>query len=141
MDSRSDSGKMFEFNKNYKRRDDVLGICVDWNNEELHDDLIEIGSMDLDIVTMLLNEKFIDPESRQNESPSVKEFHAFMQKHSSARAFGYAVSPFREDYRISIEGLFVAPDDVTPEIRKAFVIFCAEADELDTDVMLRSWWD
>ncbi len=55
----------------------------------------------------LLERGFISPEDRQNEAPRAEDFIRFMAEHEPERWFlhGYAVSPAREDVRISIEGI------------------------------------
>ncbi len=64
-----------------------------------------------------------------------------MEKYPVAKAHGYVVSPYRDDYRVTIEGLSVDRADVTPEVRNAFLDFSENADQLDTDGDLNSWWD
>jgi hypothetical protein len=131
----------FSHNRNYRQRDAFLGITVNWENEDDHGGITSFDHIDVDMLSKLLSEKFINPNDRQNESPYIYQFFDFMKRYPATRAFGYAVSPLREDYRISIEGLFVAPDDVTAELRDAFGEFCANADEIETGAMLRGWWD
>jgi hypothetical protein len=131
----------FSHNHDYRQRDALLDITVDWEDEDNHGGIEYFDNIDVAMLSRLLSERYINPNDRQNESPRVSQFYEFMKRYPAARAFGYAVSPLREDYRIAIEGLFVAPDDVTAELRDAFGEFCANADEIETGVMLRGWWD
>ena len=71
----------------------------------------------------------------------MQEFLDFMRKHPAAVAHGYAVSPDRDDYRITIEGLRVPRNDATWDLEQAFEEFCQSADELMTNGELYSWWD
>jgi hypothetical protein len=89
----------------------------------------------------LFVERFIDPDDAQNEAPSAKQFLGFMQKHPNVIAHGYAVSPTREDYRITIDGLSVQASYATRELKFAFVGFAKEADELELENGLWAWWD
>jgi hypothetical protein len=137
----SRSAKRFVVNRDCRRRDSVLQIDVDWEDEDQHGGIVDFDCIDIEQLAKLLDERFINPDERQNQSPSVVQFFHFMTMHSAARAFGYAVSPLREDYGLVIEGLLVAPDDNTPEIAAAFEEFCSQADILEVGVTLRSWWD
>ncbi|OPZ88523.1 MAG: hypothetical protein BWY74_03105 [Firmicutes bacterium ADurb.Bin419] len=89
----------------------------------------------------LLIQRFIDPEDCQNEAPSVKEIFGFMCKYPQVIAFGYAVSPKRKDYRVSIEGIYVPQEKVTLQLKEDFIKFCQNADELLTEDKLYAWWD
>ena len=71
----------------------------------------------------------------------MQQFIDFMKKQPDVTAHGYAVSPKRDDYRVTIEGLWVPEEFVTPAIKAAFVEFCKDADELESDGELNSWWD
>ena len=131
----------FLFNPNYIRRDELLDIeSRFWDDEENDDDIVEV-EIPLEALELLFAEKFIDPHSRQNYSPSAHEFLQFMRKYPNVVAHGYAVSPYRDDYRISIEGLMVEPEDVTPALRADFELLCQNADVLDLQGELYSWWD
>jgi hypothetical protein len=135
-----DTPMSFEFNREYERRDFILGIEVDWNVETSGGikqfDLLEVAMLE-----KLFNERFIDPSDTQNESPLMQHFYDFMKRNPNVLAYGYAVSPKRDDYRVTIVGLRVPADDVTPQLKKGFIDFCKGADELMTDRELLSWWD
>jgi hypothetical protein len=141
MDAGFSPSGTFIYNRDYRRRDGLLGITVNWEDEDDHGGIDCFDNIDGDMLSKLLSDKFINPDDRQNESPRVSQFYEFMKRYPATRAFGYAVSPLREDYRISLEGVFVAPDDVTAELRDAFGEFCLNADELETGMTLRGWWD
>jgi len=100
-----------------------------------------VDSITLPALEILFAERFIYPESRQNASPTAQMFLEFMRKYPSATAHGYAIGPDRWDYRVTLEGLFVSAQAVTPELREAFLALCKDADELRTDGDLSAWWD
>jgi len=90
---------------------------------------------------MLINEGLMDPHGSQNNSPSAMKFNDFMRSHPGFTAHGYVVSPLRDDYRITIEGLYFrgSADD---KLKEEFVDFANGADELKVeDDRLRCWWD
>lgn len=53
----------------------------------------------------LLNLTVIDPKGRQNNAPTAEEIVGFLKDHPGFTAHGYAVSPKRDDYRVSFEGV------------------------------------
>jgi hypothetical protein len=130
----------FEMNHDYKKRDEIMDLNVTWGKDDF-DELIWVELISLPVLEKLVEERFVDPESRQNASPTVQAFLEFMRKYPSVTAHGYVVSPERPDYRVSIEGLFVAKKKVTPELKQEFINLCKDADELRMDGDLFSWWD
>ena len=129
----------FLFNPNYIRRDELLDIeSRFWDDEENDDDIVEV-EIPLEALELLFAEKFIDPHSRQNYSPSAHEFLQFMHKYPNVVTHNYAVNPYRDDYRISIEGLMVEPEDVTPTLRTDFELLCQNTDVLNLQNELYNW--
>jgi hypothetical protein len=53
---------------------------------------------------LLLKGGFLDLYDAQNNSPTAREFLRFVEEHPKFTVFGYAVSPDRDDYRVTIEG-------------------------------------
>ena len=104
----------------------------------------------LENVKKAVSKGFLDKDSVQNESPSVKDFIEFMEKWKgygvTAHGYAYAKERKEEDVKsfpkesMSIEGLEVHNPMVFKN--KAFVNdwikFNHGADELDSE---RSWWD
>ncbi len=126
---------MRDLNRDYKTRDNLLGI-----NQEKYD-IVHFDNVTADTLQQLIDNKFADPEETQNDSPTIQAFLEFMKQYPATLAHGYVVSINRGDYRTSIEGLYVPEEAVTPDLLKAFVTFSRNADELDVDTYLRSWWD
>lgn len=134
---------MFEYNKNAKERDKFL--FGDGGKTERYKlgGICRIPRMAAADIKYLLEEKYADPEERQNFSPTIKEFYDFLVSHPDFYAFGYAVSPQREDYRISIEGVRCDKDIKVSELID-FVHFAKDADESGFDTSANSyyaWWD
>lgn len=126
-------------NRDYKKRDKILGMNVKWDKKTLGTYRIE--QVNLDTLNLLVSNNFIDLEERQNESPSVKEFMQFLEKQPSFRAHGYAVGPKRNDYRVTLEGILIKEKFITKDLKIAFYEFCKEADEIITKGDLWCWWD
>ena len=132
--------RRFAYNTDTARRNTILDLESGWGKAEW-DDTAHLEAITLEQLEKLVTEKFIDPDGRQNESPSTQEFLEFMRKHPGVVAQGYAVAIKREDYRVTLEGLFVDREFVTSQLRWDFEQLCADADELDTQADLYSWWD
>jgi hypothetical protein len=100
---------MFEFNKDWKERDRIMipYLKERYNQKAINYDVLTFGGLPLEILQELLDKRFIDPEEKQNESPSVIQFKSMMTRYPTLLAHGYIVSPKRNDYRISIEGLHI----------------------------------
>lgn len=124
-----------EFNRNYSRRMEILGIKDDYKGGIEYFENLTINKF-----KMLLDEGFIDPKDCQNESPSAYDFYNFMFKYPELNAHGYAVSPERDDYRVTIEGLAGAKTD-DAKLKSDFIEFCKSASSLKTENKLYSWWD
>ena len=132
-------------NKDYKRRDEIL--FGGFRKERY-----ELGGcarcdMPYDKFKQLYDEGFIDPDENQNSSPTTKEFmHAVLGCEKWVEFEAYAISPDRDDYRITIEGIDIwIPLDKREDLCR-FVEEFHYADEfsLDTDengFHLRAWWD
>jgi hypothetical protein len=124
---------MFQFNKDQKKRDKILGISGTGDYERF-------PPLSAENLGWLIDEKYADPNECQNNSPSIQEFHDFMVKHPEYKAIGYAIGLQRTDYRVSIEGLEGKAQD-----HKTFLEFVQEfhqADEFDVDDSYqRCWYD
>ena len=90
----------------------------------------------------LIEDGFADPNETQNYSPCIYEFLMFMKKHPMFMAHGYTVSPYRDDYRVTIEGVRYDGDvmDLDKETIVDFVELARGADELDIRCPY-CWWD
>ena len=123
-------------NKDFKRRDEILGIA----NKKYMGGIIHFEAIDVQTLKLLIDEDFIELDEAQNCSPTTKQFYEFMCEHPQVKAEGYAVSPERDDYRVTIEGLN-CHENTTKELKTQFTEFCNDADEFQITPFLRSWWD
>lgn len=129
----------FKYNKDYHLRDSIVGIEFDWTNKQ--NDIAYFANLDVRTLEKLITNDFIDPNDAQNEAPDVRDIFKFMSNYPQVLASGYLVGPNRDDYRISIDGLKVPNKYVSAEVKSQFLKFCSNADELDKDHDLMSWWD
>jgi len=135
----SDTTTSFTFNKDYKKRDELLGIQPNWTDQSGGLEYVE--TITIDQLEKLLTERFINPNEYQNESPTTRKFYEFMNTFPVVTAHGYAISPERDDYRVTIEGLYVNESYVTSELKTKFRELCKDADEYYDQGELYSWWD
>lgn len=132
----------FKYNKDQARRDTMIPF-----KRLSYGDLAYFKGLNHKVLKILLDEKFADPNERQNESPTIKEFYDFMVKYPEFTAHGYATTLERYKwegeggYRITIEGLEGWVE--SSEALSAFIKTFQNADELDVDEYksLRCWYD
>jgi hypothetical protein len=129
----------FSYNMDYEKRDSLLGIKADWRNTEAG--LVAFEGIDVRTLDALIAARFAHPLDQQNDAPTLKEIFLFMAKYPQVLASGYAVSPLRDDYRITIDSLYVPRPKVTSELRQAFIELAKDADESGFSEDLYCWWD
>jgi hypothetical protein len=131
---------MFEFNHDAEQRDSI--IFGDYK-PEYYFSIARFEGLSFSALEKLVTLGFADPEDAQNDAPQIQEFLDFMRGHPTAMAHGYAVSPSRDDYRVSIEGLYIAPKDMTVDLLEDFVAFCRFADDFSASMPdgCYAWWD
>lgn len=126
-------------NRDWCRRESLLGISVDWERDP--SGTASFQNCNLTALEALFSLGFVNPDDRQNASPSAKDFLDFMRQFPRALAHGYVTSPTRDDYRVTIEGMHVPRKYATKRLRKRFRGFCSGADILKPCMHLYSWWD
>jgi len=142
--------KEITLNQDYKTRDAIIAEFprfnkLDWINEQsIYHFEIPLGTLD-----RLLDLKFADPQERQNEAPPIRSFqrlaHHLMKNHQDNIKWitfgGYAISPEREDYRISIDTITIE-GYFDEYLLLTLIKFGLKADELRlTKDDFRAWWD
>ena len=126
-------------NKEADKRDMYL-FKEPYYSEHYMGGLRYIDALNVNDIEWLMQNKFLDENECQNYSPSTVRFLEFLKKYPHYVAFGYAISPDRWDYRITIEGIksVRVPTDIK-EIEE-FVDLCKDADEFRI-APPRAWWD
>lgn len=134
--------------KDVKKRDELIFGRV-LSDEEMLGGVAYFGEgnyckgkpITIDMAIQLVNDKYLDPDEYQNNSPSVSELMELCSKYPQVKMEGYVVSPKRDDCRVSIDGL-ICRNDITEELITEFSNLCHDADDfyVGKDV-LRSWWD
>ena len=130
---------MFKYNMDYKVRDSMLHFR---NPEKAKDDydVLWFDGLEPETLEKLIDLRFADPKERQNYSPSTAEFLEFLNENDEFTAIGYVVSPNRDDYRLTIEGVEAYGCDERQIYN--FVNMFRKADEFEmTPVYQRAWFD
>ena len=131
-------------NKDYNRREQILF------DEPYNKDHYMCGCRRFECsfskMKQLIEEGFIDPYEAQNDSPTTEEFMEYAENFKDVYFECYAISPDRDDYRITIEGIDInIPADEHDLVAMA-VQFFRYADEFSFDYYggfytLHAWWD
>jgi len=126
--------------KQSERRDTLIfGTPKNWDNDR--NGIWKFDGISNETLTILLSEELIDPNESQNNSPTVGEIKEFLDNHEGFLAHGYVVSPYRNDSRVSLEGVTksgeIDKDDVI-----AFYEMFRFADEITAhEKCLHCWYD
>lgn len=124
----------------YDKRDFILfGDVV--NLGKYSGGIRKFRNLDVDRLKLLVEEGFAVLDDKHNEAPSIGEFIKFMEKYPEVLAHGYAVSPERDDVRISIEGL-ESNEELSEECLNSIKGFADYCDEFYYDSEgLWVWYD
>ena len=95
---------MKNFNPDIKTRDEIIFGKYEPEDYEMGG-IKRFDGLSIDDLQKLLALNFADPNDRQNNAPSIAKIAEFMKKYSCFTAHGYAVADWREDYRVTIEGV------------------------------------
>ena len=112
------------------------GVFVDY-------DILPFRGLTAKGMATLISEGFADSEDAQNCAPTYKEIMDFIEVHPDFTAHGYIVTPERDDYRVTVEGVAGYTDDCGEE--RAFAKMFRRADEYECnehgDGYCRAWYD
>ena len=95
---------MSNLNEDVNSRDRIL-FKENFNPEMYIGGVRHFRELSLDNLETLVKDKFIELDECQNDSPTTEEILEFVRKYPDYLVHGYAVSPFREDYRVTLEGV------------------------------------
>jgi len=129
----------FPYNRDSARRDRLLHFVSQFDGATYSGGMASVDDLDATMLATLIEAKFIDPYERQNASPTVWEIFRFLCRHPQVSAGGYAISPDRPDYRMSIDSIYGG--EVNAEMRAEAETFCREAEGVEMDSRFECFWD
>ena len=131
---------MFNLNEDVNSRDTIL-FGEGFNSKEYPGGVRHFNKLSLENLKELIENRFIELEECQNESPSTEEILHFMEKYPDYTTHGYAVSPLREDYRVTLEGVEKDIPAESKEELEDFTKLFRLADEFIIDSYMYCWFD
>ena len=94
---------MYNLNMDYKGRDKIIfGSEIDWKNQT---GTAKRFSISFSQLKDLIHNDYIDLSHNTNESPTFEIFYKFLCKYPQLNVNGWAKSPYRRDYSVSIYGI------------------------------------
>lgn len=128
-----------ELNNDFNHRDLLLGIQHNWQDDP--NGVEFFTGLNVTRLGILIDGNYADPLTYFNDAPTTGEIYKFMQKYPQVKANGEAESPYLCNESIFIEELYVDQNDVTAELKRDFVEFCRNPEEIVTYDGLDAWWD
>jgi hypothetical protein len=134
------------YKADHRQRDLILKGFFD--SKEYVGGTKRFSKLPLELLELLVLEGHTDPEDYQNNSPSIKDLLVFARQMSEKGYYfffgGYAVSPSRDDYRVSIDTINIKYyfDNSNHLNNKIIEKFFKDADEKDVEQgSMRFWYD
>jgi hypothetical protein len=134
------------YKADHRQRDLILKGFFD--SKEYVGGTKRFSKLPLELLELLVLEGHTDPEDYQNNSPSIKDLLVFAKQMSEKGYYfffgGYAVSPSRDDYRVSIDTINIKYyfDNSNHLNNKIIEKFFKDADEKDVEQgNMRFWYD
>lgn len=123
----------------------------DFNENEYSGGTRGFTHISVDTAQLLIDRGYLDPEDHQNFSPTAREIINFIRCSTNPYDWwlsGYAVSPARDDFRVTIDSFGIKEGvRLDNEDAVAFVRFARYADEFCFDmegskaIVAEAWWD
>lgn len=133
-------------NKDVNRRDELIFGAYE---PDKYSGGIRYFNCDVNLLRQLVEEKFADPSETQNNSPSIQDMldtFSDIADDTNVEFGGYAVSPDRDDYRVTIESVDVFVPKENENELSMLVETLRYADEFSMDptgdgFIIHAWWD
>lgn len=123
----------------------IFGQPINWKSNS--GGIARFSGIHLPTLKKLIDLGYADPQETQNDSPTIQEFLEFMSVYPNVTVHGYVVSPYREDCRVSVEGIecplgIMNIEDHYDKVQMHDMLYlCRYADELTFDNSFYAWWD
>ena len=124
-----------------KKRDAVI-FQDGYKESEYLGGVRHYSGLNLKDLNKLIKLGYADLDEEQNFAPTIGEFRQFMEEHHGYTAHGYVVSPNRDDFRVSIEGIEKDTGYETAEELEDFISMFRHADEFNVSKTgMYCWYD
>lgn len=84
---------------------DIILFGEGYNSEKYFGGSRSFTGIGAEELRALMELEFIDPEDGTSYGPTNKDMYDFVNAYDGCVCFGYAISPERRDYRVTIEGI------------------------------------
>lgn len=120
-------------------RDSYLKRAMGLDMGQTEGGIVHFESMGLNVAKHCLKNGWLNPEESQNDSPTVAQIIAFMERCPSFSAHGYVVAATRKDARISFEGVQAFKKPTRKELDD-FILLFRGADDFSLNPPF-AWFD
>lgn len=130
---------------------DFIIWAEDFDEDEYSGGTRGFTHISVETAQLLIDRGYLDPEDQQNFSPTAQEIINFIRCSVNPDDWwlsGYAVSPARDDFRVTIDSFGIREGArLETEDAVAFVRFARFADEFCFDmegskaIVAEAWWD
>jgi len=103
---------MYNLNKDHQRRDEI----IDSKNKKYIAGIKKFENLSLEKLELLIKENFLSLSDKPNYCPKAEDIYNFVKNNPDFKTIGYAVSPDREDYRVSLNGVELKRSPTKDEI-------------------------
>lgn len=122
------------------KRDEI--IFGEYEPDKYLGGIRRFSDMDYETLKELVDKGYADPEESHNDAPSIETLLEFLKEHEDFYVGGYAVSPNRDDFRVSIDTIeseSSAQDNWNTLVE--FVNMFRFADEFSIEYGFFAWFD
>ena len=133
-----------EMNMDQELRDSKLWRplwAIKYGGDKYMGGIMHFDNMDYDTLQWMVDNRFADPEERQNDGPTINRFLHYLKEHPNFRATGYVVDKGRSDYRLSVDAI-TATNLSDDDMQFFMEVFARWSDEFEVSPeYARAWWD
>lgn len=131
---------MIKLNRDIQRRDEIIFNKYD-ENAYNSGGVVKFENLNLENLKKLFALNFINPNDKQNDCPTAAEILQFIEKYPEYTVQGYTVSIERNDYRVTLTGVYKnCPVEDVDEL-KDFIALFEKADDFTVANEVYCWFD
>lgn len=132
---------MFYMSRGLADKRDRIVFGESYNSDRYMGGIRRFDHLNAEDLNKLLDLGLADPDEQQNEAPTTKEIAKFLNDHQNFWAHGYVVSPERDDYRVSLEGVECGSDYDLSDVQDFFSLFKYPDEVSVEETGMYCWFD